>query len=223
MSDEMLKVCFTGTCPDYTRAELVEMAEEEYEVRDSVTKDLDILVCADPNASSSKLQKAAKYGVKIMSYKDFLLKLEYLDDEEEDEDLYTWRKMIDELESNNCEIDSEKVEKVEKAYGMKAPDILKRFITKCTDDDDNYICNEYQNCFRILTFDEVIDPKGKNKKLKLDFKEMGCVPVADCINADFIVYNYKTGNWIWIEGDGSIMFEGESLREVLGVLDDDCA
>ena len=80
----MESVCFTGACPDMTRAELTEMAEEKFEVKTSVTKDLDILVCADPSAGSSKLEKAKKNGTRIISYEDFLEMLESDDDEDED-------------------------------------------------------------------------------------------------------------------------------------------
>ena len=38
---------------------------------DTVDKNLDILVCADPNSGSSKLQKAIKYGIKVVSEQDF--------------------------------------------------------------------------------------------------------------------------------------------------------
>ena len=80
----MESVCFTGACPDMTRAELTEMAEEKFEVKTSVTKDLDILVCADPNSGSSKLEKAKKNGTRIISYEDFLEMLESDDDECDD-------------------------------------------------------------------------------------------------------------------------------------------
>lgn len=69
-------VCFTGACPGYSRSQLTEMASGRYVVKDTVSKDLDILVCADPNSGSSKLQKAAKNGTKLMSYEDFLATLE---------------------------------------------------------------------------------------------------------------------------------------------------
>ena len=75
----MESVCFTGACPDMTREELTEMAEEKFEVKTSVTKDLDILVCADPNAGSSKLEKAKKNGTLIISYEEFQ---EILDEDE---------------------------------------------------------------------------------------------------------------------------------------------
>ena len=75
----MESVCFTGACPDMTREELTEMAEEKFEVKTSVTKDLDILVCADPNSGSSKLEKAKKNGTLIISYEEFQ---EILDEDE---------------------------------------------------------------------------------------------------------------------------------------------
>lgn len=68
-------VCFTGACPGYSRGELSAMASAKYTIKDAVTKDLDILVCADPNSGSSKLQKAAKNGTKLMSYEEFLATL----------------------------------------------------------------------------------------------------------------------------------------------------
>lgn len=74
-SESLPSVCFTGACPGYSRGQLTEMAKGKYDVKDAVTKDLSILVCADPNSGSSKLQKAAKNGTKLMSYDEFLATL----------------------------------------------------------------------------------------------------------------------------------------------------
>lgn len=68
-------IVFTGTCPDFTRTELTQKCQGKYIVKDSVTKDLDYLACADPSAGTSKLQKAAKSGVKIISYTELLKSL----------------------------------------------------------------------------------------------------------------------------------------------------
>lgn len=65
-------ICFTGACPGHSRKDLTELCKGKYNVVDSVTKDLDILACADPNSGSSKLQKAAKNGTKVISYEDLL-------------------------------------------------------------------------------------------------------------------------------------------------------
>jgi len=69
-----LSICFTGTMSK-SRKELQEIAESRGLInKDSVNKDLNILVCADPNSGSTKLQKASKYGIKIISEDDFLNK-----------------------------------------------------------------------------------------------------------------------------------------------------
>lgn len=75
VNNDLLSICFTGACPGYTRNQLAELCKGKYNVVDSVTKDLDILACADPNSGSSKLQKAAKNGTKIISYDELLADL----------------------------------------------------------------------------------------------------------------------------------------------------
>lgn len=65
------KVCFTGAGPK-SRNELIKDIQEKGDVyADSVSKDLNILVCDDVNGSSSKIQKAKKLGVTIMTYPEY--------------------------------------------------------------------------------------------------------------------------------------------------------
>ena len=68
-------VCFTGACPGYTRSQLADKAKDKYTVVGAVNKDLQILVCADPNSGSGKLKAAAKNGTKVISYDEFLATL----------------------------------------------------------------------------------------------------------------------------------------------------
>jgi NAD-dependent DNA ligase len=71
-NSETKTICFTGKM-DYKRSEMEKIAKERgYTPVDSVDKNLDVLVCADINSNSSKLQKARKYGVKILNVVDFL-------------------------------------------------------------------------------------------------------------------------------------------------------
>lgn len=65
-------ICFTGACPGHSRSQLTEMCKGKYTVVNSVTKDTAILACEDPDSGSSKLQKAAKNGTKIISYEQLL-------------------------------------------------------------------------------------------------------------------------------------------------------
>lgn len=68
-------ICFTGACPGHSRKELETMCAGKYTVVSSVTKDTQFLACADPSSGSSKLQKAAKNGTKVISYDDLLAQL----------------------------------------------------------------------------------------------------------------------------------------------------
>ncbi len=64
-------VCMTGTGPK-SRKELIDDIEKMgYTFSPSVTKDVSILICEDPTSGSSKLQKAIKLGIKLMSYEEF--------------------------------------------------------------------------------------------------------------------------------------------------------
>ncbi len=70
-SESKGKVCMTGKGPK-SRKELISDIEiRGFEFSDSVTSDTEILICEDPEGSSSKLEKARKSGIKIMSYSDF--------------------------------------------------------------------------------------------------------------------------------------------------------
>ena len=65
-------ICFTGKM-EHKRSEMEEIAKKKgYIPIDHVDKTLNILVCADPNSGSSKLQKATKLGIKIISEKEFM-------------------------------------------------------------------------------------------------------------------------------------------------------
>ena len=66
------QVCMTGKGP-MGRKELQKIIEDRgYEFTSSVTKSTDILLCEDPEGTSSKLQKARKNGTQLISYEDFL-------------------------------------------------------------------------------------------------------------------------------------------------------
>lgn len=64
-------ICFTGKS-SFTRSEMENKAREKgYIPVGAVTKELTILVCADPSSTSSKTQKAKKLGVRTMSEQEF--------------------------------------------------------------------------------------------------------------------------------------------------------
>ena len=72
------RVCFTGTliCSRsgvlISRETAVALAEAMgLEVRDRVTKDLDVLVVADPYTQSGKAETARRYGTRIVAERVF--------------------------------------------------------------------------------------------------------------------------------------------------------
>lgn len=77
-----MSVCFTGESTCRYRGEYLtrEMAEELARraglvVRDSVTKKLDLLVCADVYSESSKARKARQYGIPMIEESEFWMLL----------------------------------------------------------------------------------------------------------------------------------------------------
>lgn len=77
-----LSVCFTGEIEQTYRGRRVTREDVEQiaaqagmEVRGSVTKQLDLLVCADPATESGKAKKARIYGTRIMHAAEFLRQL----------------------------------------------------------------------------------------------------------------------------------------------------
>ena len=67
-----MTICFTGKMEN-KRSVMEQIAKDHgFIPMDHVDKNLSILVCANPNSGSGKLQKAAKYGTRIISEKDFM-------------------------------------------------------------------------------------------------------------------------------------------------------
>lgn len=64
-------VCMTGKGPKGRNELINDIEAMGYEFVSTVTKETDILLTNDPSGKSSKLQKAAKNGTKIMAYSDF--------------------------------------------------------------------------------------------------------------------------------------------------------
>lgn len=64
-------VALTGKGPMDRKELAVRLEEMGYEFVSSVTGDTDILICEDPSSGSSKLQKAVKLGVRLVSYEEF--------------------------------------------------------------------------------------------------------------------------------------------------------
>lgn len=75
-SSNKIKVCATGKAP-LKREDLISKinSTDKYEWMDSVGKETKILLTDDPEGKSSKLDKARKLGIQIMTYEEFIQKL----------------------------------------------------------------------------------------------------------------------------------------------------
>ena len=69
---DLMKICFTGKFPEKKSHYYDLIKDKGYDVWEKVTKELDILVVADPSKGSSKQKKAEKLGIKVMSISDLL-------------------------------------------------------------------------------------------------------------------------------------------------------
>lgn len=78
------RVCFTGTAVIDGQAVVREDVEATAAVAGlrpvgGVTKQCDLLVCADPTSMSKKAQRARQYGIPIMTFEDFVSLLGYVE------------------------------------------------------------------------------------------------------------------------------------------------
>ena len=78
-----MSVCFSGDInvlinnKNYTRKEIEQLAiNSGLELKNGVSKKLDLLVVADTQTQSGKARKARDYGIRIISGNDFLNKLD---------------------------------------------------------------------------------------------------------------------------------------------------
>ena len=83
-------------------------------------------------------------------------------------------------------IDDKLVKEIIDKYDFDLPEIVKLIVSNAKDTlffDDEY---------RVLSFDEIIDAE---KDLHVSFSEKKIIPLFDCGENDFIVYNSAEGIW----------------------------
>lgn len=117
----------------------------------------------------------------------------------------TKKEYIQQLAS--VKINMEKVSKVANIYGKDLPEAVQEIVSASEESiffDDNS---------RILAFDEILDAE---QDLHVDFKAKGMIPLADCGENDFIVYNIGEKNWSKFNIVDEVSFKKkESLEELL--------
>ena len=96
----------------------------------------------------------------------------------------TKKEYINRLKSISFDI--EKVSKIEKLYGFKLPAQAKSILS--TNEEAEF----FDDGTRILSYQEVVDAEHD---LHVDFNALGIIPIADCGDNDFIVFNSKENIW----------------------------
>lgn len=71
MDNGIMSICFTGKMPE-KRSYYEKLAVDNGYIIGSSNKNLNILVCVDPDSNSSKLKNARKFGTKVISVEEFL-------------------------------------------------------------------------------------------------------------------------------------------------------
>ena len=83
-------------------------------------------------------------------------------------------------------INEDMVSAAEQVYKTKLPDNIKKFISSSNEGrflDDN---------FRALAFSEIIDAEND---MHVDFVGKKLIPLFDCFDNDFIVYEFSSSYW----------------------------
>ena len=113
-------------------------------------------------------------------------------------------------ELQNTVIDSVAVNAAENVYGTINDDIAKKIISRASRLDDSEFIGE--EC-RVMSYHEIIDA---DEYLHADFSGSGIVPLFDCWDNNFAVYDLKNGTWAKYNITDCIEFMQRSeLREVL--------
>lgn len=98
----------------------------------------------------------------------------------------TIKEYLDKIK--DLKIDEIKVNLIEKKYSDDLPKNVKRLISNC----DKTIFFDSDDILRLLSFPEIMNAE---KDLHVGFNSRSIIPLFDCGDNDFIVYNYKEANW----------------------------
>ncbi len=87
---------------------------------------------------------------------------------------------------NTFEIDNKKVQVIETKYRASLSELVKKIISNAEE------CVFLDEDYRILSFAEIEDAE---QDLHVEFVEKNLIPIADCGENDFIVYNFNDDSW----------------------------
>lgn len=107
---------------------------------------------------------------------------------------------------SKCELDGKKIDMVEKAYDTSFPVQVRAIISSC---NTPVFLEEY----RVLSFSEIINAEDD---LKVNLKKEKIIPLIDCGDNDFIVYDFSKKRWAKYNIIENCLFKGNcNLSDLL--------
>ena len=108
---------------------------------------------------------------------------------------------------NYVAINDEKVSEIEKVYGVLNNEMVKKILSNAEEtiflDDDA----------RSLEFSEI---KDADKELHVGFSQKHFLPLFDCFENNFIIYDISQNNWAMFNINDEVLFtEKSSLHDLL--------
>lgn len=104
-------------------------------------------------------------------------------------------------------IDEKRANKVKEIYSKDLPDVILKIVTIAGESEF------FDDGTRILSYQEIIDAEND---LHVAFSQYSIIPVADCGENDFIIYNYADGYWAKFNIiDESIFKKKKKISELL--------
>lgn len=116
---------------------------------------------------------------------------------------------VDLIRNNN--VNDKVVTKLEELYGFSLTDALKHIVS--VEMDDYFISDKY----RVISAKEMLSTEYF---IGVDLTKLNMIPLVDCMDDDYIVFNFANQKFEMYHIYDEISFvEGSSLEEMLGVLE----
>ena len=107
----------------------------------------------------------------------------------------------------DTEINKRTVSKLEEMYDHNIPSIIQKMVSYSSSS------TFFTNGTRSLSVSEILDA---HTDLDIDFRKLGIIPLFDCGDNDFIVYNFKNSTWSKFNiTDNSFFKKSNSLKDLL--------
>ena len=102
--------------------------------------------------------------------------------------------------------DEKKLKIIHEMYSDQLPEILEKIISN----SDEAVF--FDDGTRILSYSEILDAE---KDLHIEFKDKGLIPISDCGDNDFIVYDFINKIWAKFNIADEILFKKRSSLDEL--------